>query len=80
MPLTQAIIAHRAGDLPIGLAAALIVALVCAPLFRHLWQEKVVAPEHVPHRSAHEDAAAAAVDKYSTKWGVGASTKRTGAP
>ncbi|PQP40375.1 MULTISPECIES: hypothetical protein [Mycolicibacterium] len=75
MPLGQALSVGNAADLLVGGITALVVALVCAPLFRHLWVAKVIPPEHIPHRSAHEEAAAAAIDKYSTKWGVGPSKK-----
>ena len=27
------------------------------------------APDHLPHRSGLEDAVAAAIDRYSTRWG-----------
>ncbi len=79
MPLAQVLITRSGSDLLVGGAAALIVALACAPLFRHLWAAKVTPPEHLPHRSAHEDTVAAAIDKYSTKWGVGSAKKDSNA-
>ena len=78
MPLAMAIGKHTVADLLVLGATALIVAVACAPLFRHLWSTPVTAPDHLPHRSAHEDSVAAAVDKYSTKWGVGQTTKESG--
>lgn len=74
MPLGQALATRNAADLLVGCTTALIVAIICTPLFRHLWSTNVAPPEHLPHRTAHEDTVAAAIDKYSTKWGVGPSS------
>ncbi len=51
------------------MATVLLVALLGAPLVRHLWNTPSNAPEHLPHRTAIEDQVAAAIDRYSTRWG-----------
>ncbi len=79
MPLAQTIGNHGAADLLVLGTTVVIVAVAGLPLFRHLWSTKVAAPEHLPHRSAHEESVAAAIDKYSTKWGVGQPAKKSDA-
>lgn len=79
MPLGQAVSEHRAADLLVSGTVALAVVATCLPLFRHLRSIPVNAPEHLPHRTAHEENVAAAIDKYSTRWGVGPSRKEGGA-
>lgn len=72
MLLVQSLLAHTAGDLLVLGAALLITVALGVPLFRHLVSTPVEAPRHLPERSAHEDSVAAAIDKYSTRWGTGA--------
>lgn len=79
MPLAQAALTHSTADVLVSATTGLIVAVTCLPLFRHLWSTQVIAPEHLPHRTAHEESVAAAIDKYSTRWGVGPSKKDSGA-
>lgn len=69
MILGQAVAAHSPADLMVLGGALLIVAAGSAPLFKHLVQTPVIVPEHLPSRTAHEDAVAATIDKYSTRWG-----------
>jgi hypothetical protein len=71
MPIGQAVLQHTAADLLVLGSVVAITATASAPLFRHLWRTPVSAPEHVPHRTAHEDSVAAGIDRYSTRWGVG---------
>ena len=71
MPVGQAVMEPSPADLLLLGAVVVAVAAVCAPLFRHLWAAPVTGPEHVPHRTAHEDSVAAAIDRYSTRWGMG---------
>lgn len=80
MPLAQAIANHSPADLLVGGAAAAIVAIACAPMFRHLWSTPVIAPEHLPHRTAHEDLVAGTIDRYSTRWGGGWAAKEDSRP
>lgn len=72
MLLAESLIAHRAADLMVLGMVLMIVVALAVPLFRHLIVQPVHAPEHLPERSAQEDSAAAAIDKYSTRWGTGA--------
>ncbi|BBY98246.1 hypothetical protein [Mycolicibacterium fallax] len=73
----QGVAKHSPADLLVLAAALLIVAACTAPLFRHLIHTPVQAPEHLPSRTAHEDSVAAAIDKYSTRWGVRQSEKES---
>lgn len=72
MLLGQAVLTHGVADLMVLGTALMVAAAVSAPLFRHLIVTPVEAPQHLPERTAHEDSVAAAIDKYSTRWGVGA--------
>ena len=40
------------------------------PLARHLWRTPASAPTHLPQRTGLEDQAAAAIDRYSARWGM----------
>ena len=71
LPIGQAVAAHSAADLLVLGTVVAAVAACSAPLFGHLWRTPVDSPEHVPHRTAHEDAVAATIDRYSTRWGMG---------
>ncbi len=79
MPAGLAISKHSAADLLVLGTTLLLVVVTSTPLFRHLWSTPVTIPDHLPQRSAHEDAVAAAVDKYATTWGVGRSGREGGA-
>jgi hypothetical protein len=46
-----------------------IVVTAGLPLARHLWNTPSNAPEYLPQRSGLEDQVAAAIDRYSTRWG-----------
>ena len=69
MLLGQSLLAHSGTDLLVLGAALLITVALAVPLFRHLVRTPVDAPGHLPLRSAQEDSVAAAIDKYSTRWG-----------
>lgn len=71
MPLAMLIGQHTAIDALVLGAAALIVVVTCLPLARHLWYSPSNAPEYLPHRTGLEDQVAAAIDRYSTRWGGG---------
>jgi hypothetical protein len=71
MILGQALIGHGPADLLVLGGALLLVLVTTFPLFRHLMATPANAPDHMPHRSAQEDSVAAAIDKYSTRWGTG---------
>lgn len=60
---------HSAADALVLTATVLVVALLGLPLVRHLWNTPSNAPEHLPHRTGIEDQVAAAIDRYSTRWG-----------
>ncbi|MCV7194304.1 hypothetical protein [Mycolicibacterium brumae] len=67
----QGIAKHTPGDLMVLGAALLITLAAAAPLYRHLVHTPAHAPaQHLPERTRQEDAVAAAIDKYSTRWGV----------
>lgn len=70
MPLAMLFGAHRGVDVLLLIAVALLVGVGSVPLARHLWTSPAHAPAHLPSRSALEDQAAAAIDAYSTRWGV----------
>jgi len=69
LPLATLIANHSAADALVLTATVLVVALLGAPLLRHLWNTPSNAPEYLPHRTAIEDQVAAAIDRYSTRWG-----------
>lgn len=69
MPLAMLVGRHGAIDVLVLGGAALIVVAACLPLARHLWNSPSHAPEHLPHRTGLEDQVAAAIDRYSTRWG-----------
>lgn len=71
MPLAMLIGRHAAGDVVVLIGAALLVGVAGLPLARHLWNTPSNAPAHLPHRSGLEDRVAAAIDRYSTRWGGG---------
>ncbi len=69
LPLATLITDHSATDVLVLVGTALLVVLLGLPLARHLWNTPSNAPEHLPHRTAIEDQVAAAIDRYSTRWG-----------
>jgi hypothetical protein len=69
LPLATMVANHSGADVLILAGTVLVVALLGLPLVRHLWNTPANAPAHLPHRTALEDRAAAAVDRYSTRWG-----------
>lgn len=69
LPAATSIVSHSAGDLLVLAGTALVVVLLGLPLARHLWNTPSNAPAHLPHRTGLEDQAAAAIDRYSTRWG-----------
>lgn len=76
MPLAMLIGSHSVADVLVLGGVAAIVVLLGMPLARHLWNTPSNAPEHLPHRSGVEDQAAAAIDRYSTRWGGGWTDKK----
>ncbi|MGO8962243.1 hypothetical protein [Mycobacterium sp.] len=77
MPLAMLVGQHTAADVVALVAAALLVVIAGLPLARHLQNSPSNAPDHLPHLSALEDQVAAAIDRYSTRWG-GGWTKKEG--
>lgn len=71
MPLAMLVGHHTPADVLVSGGTALLVVVVGLPLVRHLWNTPSNAPEHLPHRSGLEDQVAAAIDRYSTRWGGG---------
>jgi hypothetical protein len=71
MPLGMLIGRHTAPDVLVLGGVALLVVIVGLPLARHPWNTPSNAPEYLPQRSGLEDQAAAAIDRYSTRWGGG---------
>ncbi|MDI3315201.1 MAG: hypothetical protein QJR12_13295 [Mycobacterium sp.] len=71
MPLGMLIGHHAATDTLLLLVTVVVVVIAGLPLARHLWNTPSNAPEHLPHRCGLEDQAAAAIDRYSTRWGGG---------
>jgi hypothetical protein len=71
MPLAMLVCRHNPADALLLGGVAVFVVIAGLPLARHLWNTPSNAPEHLPHRSALEDHAAATIDRYSTKWGGG---------
>lgn len=69
LPVATLIASHSFADLLVLGSAVTIVAIAGLPLARHLWNTPSNAPEHLPHRTSLEDQAAAAIDRYSTRWG-----------
>jgi hypothetical protein len=76
LPLTTLITSHSFTEVLVLAGTMLIVLLLGLPLARHLWNTPSNAPEHLPHRTALEDQAAAAIDRYSTRWGGGWTDKK----
>lgn len=71
MPLGMLFGSHSAADVLVLSGTCLVVITLSVPLARHFWNTPSHAPPHLPHRSAEEEAVAAAIDRYSTRWGGG---------
>ncbi len=69
LPLATLIASHSVSEALVLVGTALLVTLLATPLARHLWNTPSNAPDYLPHRTAYEDQVAAAVDRYSTRWG-----------
>jgi len=69
LPAATLIASHSVADVLILVSTMVIVVIAGLPLARHLWNTPTNAPEYLPHRSGLEDQVAAAIDRYSTRWG-----------
>ncbi len=69
LPLATLITNHSPSEALVLVGTVVIVALLALPLAQHLRGTPSNAPEHLPHRTALEDQVAAAIDRYSTRWG-----------
>lgn len=69
LPLATLIASHSVSEVLVLVGTVLVVVLLGLPLARHLWITPSNAPGHLPHRTAIEDQEAAAIDRYSTRWG-----------
>lgn len=69
MPVATLTASHSLADVLVLSSAVAIVVIAGLPLARHLWNTPSNAPGHLPHRTGLEDQAAAAIDRYSTRWG-----------
>lgn len=69
LPSATLIANHSLADVLVLTATMAVVALLGLPLARHLWNTPANAPDYLPHRTAIEDQVAAAIDRYSTRWG-----------
>jgi hypothetical protein len=67
---------HSPTEVVVLIGTAVIVVAAGIPLLRHLWATPSNAPGHLPHRSRQEDTVAAAIDRYSTRWGGGWAEKK----
>ena len=71
MPLAMLFGSHSVADVLVLLGASAVVVITGIPLARHFWNTPSNAPAHLPHRTGEEEAVAAAIDRYSTRWGGG---------
>lgn len=69
LPLATMIANHSLSEVLVLTGTITVVLLLGLPLARHLWNTPANAPDHLPHRTAIEDQVAAAIDRYSTRWG-----------
>lgn len=72
MPLATLVANHGPADVLVLLGAVALVTAGGYPLLRHLWNTPSNAPDDKPHRTGQQDLdtrAAAAIDRYSTRWG-----------
>lgn len=77
MPLVMLARLHSPADLLVLIGVIAIAMAAALPLAGHLWRTPSNAPDHLPHRTGMEDQVAVAVDRYSTRWGVGRPEKDT---
>ncbi len=80
MPMGMLIGSHSVADMLVLLGTSVVVIIAGVPLARHFWNTPSNAPAHLPHRSGEEEAAAAAIDRYSTRWGGGWAAKKDSSP
>ena len=71
MLLGMLIGSRSAADVLVLLGASVLVVVAGVPLARHFWNTPSNAPPHLPHRTGEEEAVAAVIDRYSTRWGGG---------
>jgi hypothetical protein len=69
LPLAMLVANHSVADVLVLAGTIVVVVLLGLPLARHLWNTPANAPDYLPHRTATEDQVAAAIDRYSTRWG-----------
>lgn len=69
LPLATLTVNHGVADVLVLGATVLTVVAGGLPLVRHLWNTPENAPDQLPHRTGLEEEAAAAIDRYSTRWG-----------
>ncbi len=69
MPLAMLVGRHGVADVLVLCGAVVLVVIAGLPLAAHLWNTPSNAPEYLPRRSGLEDQVAAAIDRYSTRWG-----------
>ena len=69
LPSATLIANHSVSEVLVLATTVLVVLALGLPLARHLWNTPSNAPAHLPHRTAIEDQVAAAIDRYSTRWG-----------
>lgn len=71
MVLGMLIDRHSPTEILVLGGTAVMVVAGGLPLAKHLWNTPSNAPAHLPHRTGQEDAVAAAINRYSTRWGGG---------
>lgn len=72
LPLATLTTNHSLADVLVLVGTILVVVTGAVPLLRHLWNTPVNAPDDAPHRTdptAQAEQVAAAIDRYSTRWG-----------
>lgn len=69
LPLATLTTNHSVADTLVLMGTVFVVVILGLPLARHLWNTPSNAPDYLPHRSAMQDQVAAAIDRYSTRWG-----------
>jgi hypothetical protein len=69
LPGATMVASHSVADVLVLVPTLVIVVTAGLPLARHLWNTPSNAPEYLPQRSGLEDQVAAAIDRYSTRWG-----------
>jgi len=77
MPIVMLAKSHCFADLLVLIGVIAVNLGATLPLAAHLWRTPSNAPEHLAHHGAVDARAAAAVDRYATRWGTGRSAKST---